>query len=115
MTGSDRAGKRPEGRDSGMAVEDPQREHRVCYRCLVGGRVQGVFFRASAREQALRLGVTGHARNLPDGQVEVLVCGEPQAVSQLKDWLRVGPPQAAVKVVACEALDYRPIHGFSVD
>jgi acylphosphatase len=55
----------------------------------VGGRVQGVFFRASTREQAVRLGVTGYARNLPDGQVEVLVCGDPQAVGQLKDWLRV--------------------------
>lgn len=96
-------------------MDDSQREHRVCYRCLVGGRVQGVFFRASTREQAVRLGVTGYARNRPDGQVEVLVCGEPQAVSQLKDWLRVGPPQAVVKVVACEPLDYRPLHDFSVD
>jgi len=96
-------------------VDDSQRVHRVCYRCLVGGRVQGVFFRASAREQAVRLGVTGYARNLPDGQVEVLVCGEPQAVSQLKDWLRVGPPQASVTVVACEPLDYRPLPDFSMN
>lgn len=96
-------------------MDDSPREHRVCYRCLVGGRVQGVFFRASTREQAVRLGVTGYARNRPDGQVEVLVCGEPQAVSQLKDWLRVGPPQAAVTVVACEPLDYRPLHDFAVD
>lgn len=115
MTAPDRTGHRPEGRDAGAAQADPQREHRICYRCLVGGRVQGVFFRASAREQALRLGVTGYARNLPDGQVEVLVCGEPQAVSQIRDWLRVGPPQASVKVVACEALDYRSLHDFSVD
>lgn len=96
-------------------MTDPPQGHRVCYRCLVGGRVQGVFFRASTREQAVRLGVTGFARNLPDGQVEVLACGEPQAVNQLKEWLRVGPPQASVTVVACEALDYRPLHDFSVD
>jgi acylphosphatase len=94
---------------------DTQRNQGVCYRCVVGGRVQGVFFRASTREQAVRLGVTGYARNLPDGQVEVLVCGEPQAVGQLKDWLRVGPPQAVVSVVACEPLDYRPMHDFKVD
>ena len=96
-------------------MDDSQRDHRVCFRCLVGGRVQGVFFRASTREQAVRLGVTGYARNLPDGQVEVLVCGEPQAVGQLKDWLRVGPPQASVTVVPCEPLDYRPLSDFSVD
>lgn len=96
-------------------MDDSQRGNRVCFRCLVGGRVQGVFFRASTREQAVRLGVTGYVRNLPDGQVEVLVCGEPQAVGQLKDWLRVGPPQASVTVVACEPLDYRPLSDFSMD
>lgn len=115
MTNSDRTGMVSAGREGGVKVDDSHRGHRVCYRCLVGGRVQGVFFRASTREQALRLGVTGYARNLPDGQVEVLVCGDPQAVSQLKDWLRQGPPQAAVKVVACEALDFRPLRDFSVD
>ncbi len=88
-------------------------EHRVCYRCLVGGRVQGVFFRAAAREQAMRLGVTGYARNLPDGRVEVLACGEPHAVAQLRDWLRTGPPQASVTGIACEPLDYRPMTGFA--
>jgi acylphosphatase len=91
-----------------------QARHLVCYRCLVGGLVQGVFFRASTREQAMRLGVSGYARNLPDGRVEVLACGEPQAVAELKAWLRVGPTRAEVTEVACEPLDYRPIQGFSV-
>jgi acylphosphatase len=88
-------------------------EHRVCYRCVVAGRVQGVFFRAAAREQAMRLGVTGYARNLSDGRVEILVCGEPQSVAQLRDWLRTGPPQASVSGVACEPLDYQPMTGFA--
>ncbi len=70
--------------------------NQVGLRCLVAGRVQGVFFRASAREQALRLGLTGYARNLPDGRVEVLACGPVEAVARLRDWLRNGPPLAEV-------------------
>ena len=52
----------------------------IARRCLVAGRVQGVFYRASTRARAESLGVTGYARNLADGRVEVLACGEPQAV-----------------------------------
>ena len=87
--------------------------NHICIRCTVAGRVQGVFFRASAREEALRLGVSGHARNLPDGSVEILACGEPDAVNSLREWLRRGPAQADVTGVACEALDYRPVSGFT--
>jgi len=95
-------------------MSEQQADRQVCIRCLVAGRVQGVFFRASAREQAVRLGLTGYARNLPDGRVEVLVCGEPRAVDQLREWLRVGPPQAAVTGVAFEAQDYQPFQGFAL-
>lgn len=69
-------------------------------RFLVSGRVQGVFFRASTREQAQRLGLRGHARNLPDGRVEVLAAGEDAAIDALERWLRHGPPMAEVKDVA---------------
>jgi len=95
-------------------MSEQQADRQVCIRCQVAGRVQGVFFRASAREQAVRLGLTGYARNLPDGRVEVLVCGEPRAVDQLREWLRVGPPQAAVTGVAFEAQDYQPFQGFAL-
>ncbi|HSC48127.1 MAG TPA: acylphosphatase [Gammaproteobacteria bacterium] len=76
---------------------------QVCKRCLVSGRVQGVFYRASAAEEARRLGVTGYARNLADGRVEVLACGEADAVNELIDWLWGGPP--AAKVQGVEAND----------
>jgi acylphosphatase len=89
--------------------------HHVCFRCLVGGRVQGVFFRASAREQAQRLGLTGYARNLPDGRVEVFACGPAEAVGRLRDWLRTGPPRAEVTGVACEPLPYQAFPGFHMD
>ena len=77
----------------------------IARRCLVSGRVQGVFYRASTRERARALGVSGHARNLADGRVEVLACGEPAAVDALCDWLRQGPPSAQVASVEVAELD----------
>jgi acylphosphatase len=87
--------------------------NQVCFRCVVAGRVQGVFFRAAAREQAQRLGLTGYARNLPDGKVEVLVCGPPDLVGQLREWLRTGPPMAEVTGVACEPGGFQQLTGFA--
>ena len=72
--------------------------------CHVSGRVQGVFFRASTRQRAIELGVTGHARNLADGRVEVLAVGPPDAVQALCDWLWQGPPSAHVTGVDAEAV-----------
>ncbi len=94
-------------------MSDDQARHRVCFRCTVAGRVQGVFFRASAREQALNHGVSGYARNLPDGRVEVLACGSIEAVAAMRQWLSHGPAQAEVTGVACEAVDHRKISGFT--
>ena len=68
-------------------------------RFLVSGKVQGVFFRASTREQAQRLDLRGHARNLPDGRVEVLAVGSPKAVDALAGWLAHGPRMARVESV----------------
>jgi len=85
----------------------------VCVRCRVEGRVQGVFFRASTRHEALRLGIRGYARNLPDGRVEVLACGDEPAVRQLQDWLWNGPPAARVTAVTCEPASEPPPDGFS--
>ena len=66
-------------------------------RFLVSGRVQGVFYRASTRGQAQQLGLTGHARNLPDGRVEVVAHGSPEALDALERWLWQGPPAAKVE------------------
>ena len=70
---------------------------KVCKRCLVSGRVQGVFYRASTKDRARELGVAGYAKNLPDGRVEVLACGEEEAVQELIEWLWQGPPTAKVE------------------
>jgi acylphosphatase len=76
----------------------------IARRCHVSGRVQGVFFRASTREHARALGVTGYARNLPDGRVEVLACGKPDAVEVLCRWLWQGPPSSRVTAVEVSAV-----------
>jgi acylphosphatase len=68
-------------------------------RFLFSGRVQGVFYRASTRNQARQLDLTGHARNLPDGRVEVVAHGSPEALDALERWLWQGPPAAEVEGV----------------
>ncbi|MET3929238.1 acylphosphatase [Lysobacter sp. OAE881] len=65
-------------------------------RFVVSGKVQGVFFRASARDRAQALGLRGFAKNLPDGRVEVLAAGDGAAIDELAAWLREGPPMARV-------------------
>jgi acylphosphatase len=75
----------------------------VCRRAFVSGRVQGVFYRATCVRQAKSLGLLGYARNLPDGRVEVLACGEPVAVGQFIAWLWEGSP--ASKVTGVETSD----------
>jgi acylphosphatase len=77
----------------------------IARRCLVSGRVQGVFFRASTRQRALALGVLGHARNLADGRVEVLACGEAAAVDALCSWLWQGSPASQVTGVEIDDAD----------
>ena len=81
-------------------------------RFIVSGRVQGVMFRASAREQALALGLVGHALNLDDGRVEVLASGPPNAVDTLEQWLQNGPQAAEVTKVFRENLPEQDLFGF---
>ncbi len=83
-----------------------------CIQCLISGRVQGVFFRASTQAEAERLGLAGHAINLPDGRVEVLACGGPEALRALRAWLAHGPPGARVDSVECREVDVQPPAGF---
>ncbi len=71
-----------------------------CWKFQVKGRVQGVWFRESTRQQAELLGLCGHAINCPDGSVEVLACGEAEAINELAQWLQQGPPMAEVKTVS---------------
>lgn len=79
------------------------------------GRVQGVWFRASTREQAQILGVSGWVRNKADGAVEVFTQGSQQSVDRLLQWCRQGPPGAYVERVDVEdAVRDDGIEGFSI-
>ena len=80
----------------------------------VSGRVQGVWYRGSCAEQAGALGVSGWARNLPDGQVEVVVEGEPDAVDRLVMWCRQGPAYAHVTGVVVQAEAPEGLTSFAV-
>ncbi len=86
----------------------------VCMRCKISGRVQGVFFRASTQREARSLELTGYAKNLSDGSVEVLACGKASAVEQLREWLRVGPPAARVTRVDCLPIQFDVPSGFTI-
>ena len=66
---------------------------------VVTGRVQGVFYRASAQQEARRLGLSGEIRNSPGGEVEAVVEGEKAAIDEFIAWCRRGPPSAEVEDV----------------
>ena len=84
-------------------------------RVIVRGKVQGVFFRQSTHDEAVRLGVVGTVRNLPDRSVELVARGDPERVAALLEWARHGPPAARVDAleVTDEAVD-EALAGFRV-
>ncbi|ESS56886.1 acylphosphatase [Kosakonia cowanii] len=68
---------------------------QVCTIAWVYGSVQGVGFRYTTQHEAQRLGLVGYARNLDDGSVEVVACGEAENVNKLIEWLKAGGPRSA--------------------
>lgn len=82
----------------------PATEPVVRARVLVSGRVQGVWYRESCRQEAERLGLAGWVRNRSDGRVEIEAEGPRQAVDALVAWAREGPPRAVVVTLVVEPL-----------
>jgi len=77
----------------------------ICKQCFVSGRVQGVFYRETTRKQAEQLQLTGYAKNLSDGRVEVIMCGSEISVDKLCDWLWAGSDYSSVTSVDCREID----------
>ena len=86
----------------------------LCKRFFISGKVQGVWYRAATREQAVRLGLSGYAQNLADGRVEVLACGEKDTLALFANWLWHGPELAQVETVEEQSLPSQTLSGFSI-
>lgn len=89
-------------------------QEKICIHCFVSGKVQGVWFRASTQDKAKELSITGWARNLPDGRVEVLACGMRTQIKVLHEWLKEGPPLAEVIEVTYEEVAWQEHERFAV-
>ena len=81
---------------------------------MLGGRVQGVFFRDTTRRRAEAAGVAGWVRNTPDGEVEAVFEGEPSAVEELVEFARRGPSRAEVTSVKVIEEDPEGLAGFEI-
>jgi len=86
----------------------------ICVRCIVSGKVQGVWYRDTTRRQAQSLSLTGHAINLPDGTVEVIACGEASQVKTLQEWLWQGSQYSSVTSVECEQIEGATFNQFRI-
>lgn len=86
----------------------------LCMHCFVAGKVQGVWFRASTQTKAQELKLKGWVRNLPDGRVEVLACGEEQLLESLYQWLQHGPELAKVEEFSRDFVKWQEFSEFKV-
>ncbi len=87
---------------------------KTAVKCWVSGKVQGVWYRQSTMEMASRLGITGWVRNLSDGRVELVACGEETKIKRFKEWLWEGSTHADVIGLVCEEIDIAPIEVFVI-
>ena len=86
----------------------------ICRRYVISGLVQGVFYRASTQEQAQSLGLKGWVKNLRDGCVEAVACGDAQQLERFESWLHQGPPMAQVDNIEIHDLPHEMFDDFSV-
>jgi acylphosphatase len=81
---------------------------------IVSGRVQGVFYRASAKQLADELNICGWIKNTPDGNVEILATGDRSDLIQFVNWCKQGPPKADVKNVSIENKEEIDFDAFTI-
>jgi acylphosphatase len=81
---------------------------------LIKGKVQGVFYRATAKEMALKYGITGWIKNTAEGHVEAVCQGDADAIEQFILWCHEGSPRAKVQEVAVTEVSEEPFVEFKV-
>ena len=82
---------------------------------IVTGKVQGVWYRQSAKEKATELGVSGNVRNQPDGSVAIIASGLTNQLDQFIEWCRQGPPRALVTNVEVTELPLQSFDRFVIE
>ncbi len=83
-------------------------------RLTVKGKVQGVYYRASAKNKASELGITGWIKNLPDNNVEIKATATDDLLKQFTDWCRRGPLRAVVNELIIEEIPFEPFNDFRI-
>jgi acylphosphatase len=91
-------------------------DKKIRVHLIIGGKVQGVYFRHNTQIIASQHNVTGWVRNLEGGQVEVVLEGDEINVGHVIEWCKVGPPEAKVEYVDIQSEDYTgELNGFQVN
>ena len=83
-------------------------------RLTIKGKVQGVFYRATAKDVADQLGIKGWVKNLPDNKVEIKATASEEILQKFMNWCNQGPPRAKVNDVIVEELSLEEFKGFSI-
>jgi len=81
---------------------------------LIQGKVQGVFYRTSAKQMADAMGITGWVKNTGEGHVEILAKGDEQIIEEYIKWCKQGPQKAVVTNLAVTKKDDEPLSGFAI-
>ncbi len=84
------------------AVNPTQKSSMIRAHVYISGKVQGVGYRLSTQSEAVKLGIKGWVRNVPNGSVEAIFEGGPTAIEQMIQWCYEGPPAAVVRDVQVE-------------
>ncbi|MFL5788310.1 MAG: acylphosphatase [Flavisolibacter sp.] len=85
-----------------------------CVHLIVKGKVQGVFYRASAKDKADHFSITGWVKNTPEGNVEILACGKDDDIKEFIDWCRIGPGNAIVTDIQIHNTDHIRPNSFKI-
>lgn len=83
-------------------------------RLIIKGKVQGVFYRASAKDAAEKMYISGWVRNLPNDSVEIVASAMPDQLYKFIEWCHAGPPRAEVEEVIVEQLEIEEFTGFRI-